>query len=87
MTKMSTFRLWLRPISRTLDASGVLLTILKITGQLDWSWWWITFPFWIFYALAILLLLPWALKKSVDLLALKVFRPIKDGINKRKNES
>jgi phosphoglycerol transferase MdoB-like AlkP superfamily enzyme len=31
---------------------GLLFVALKLTGFIDWSWWWVTFPFW--GALAIL---------------------------------
>lgn len=37
---------------------GVLFVGLKLTGHIDWSWWWVTLPFWggfaIFTSLAIL---------------------------------
>lgn len=26
---------------------GVLFVALKLTGYIDWSWWWVTAPFWI----------------------------------------
>ena len=25
----------------------VLFLILKLTGHIDWSWWWVTSPLWI----------------------------------------
>lgn len=25
---------------------GVLFVGLKLTGHIDWSWWWVTLPFW-----------------------------------------
>jgi hypothetical protein len=25
---------------------GLLFVILKITGVIDWSWWYVTMPFW-----------------------------------------
>jgi len=25
---------------------GVLFVGLKLTGYVDWSWWWVTLPFW-----------------------------------------
>lgn len=34
---------------------GVVFVALKLTGHIDWSWWWVTCPFWI--GLAILLLI------------------------------
>jgi hypothetical protein len=34
---------------------GVLFVALKLTGVIDWSWWYVTMPFW--GGLAILLIL------------------------------
>lgn len=25
---------------------GVVFIVLKLTGYIDWSWWWVTAPFW-----------------------------------------
>ena len=25
---------------------GVVFVALKLTGVIDWSWWWVTLPFW-----------------------------------------
>ena len=25
---------------------GVAFVVLKLTGTVDWSWWWVTAPFW-----------------------------------------
>ena len=25
---------------------GVAFVVLKLTGYIDWSWWWVTLPFW-----------------------------------------
>jgi len=25
---------------------GVVFVVLKLTGYIDWSWWWVTAPFW-----------------------------------------
>lgn len=25
---------------------GVAFVVLKLTGHIDWSWWWVTAPFW-----------------------------------------
>lgn len=25
---------------------GVAFVVLKLTGIIDWSWWWVTAPFW-----------------------------------------
>lgn len=36
---------------------GVAFIVLKLTGHINWSWWWVTVPFWGGFALAILLML------------------------------
>lgn len=33
---------------------GVVFVALKLTGYIDWSWWWVTAPFWGGFVLAIL---------------------------------
>lgn len=25
---------------------GLVFVTLKLTGHIDWSWWWVTLPFW-----------------------------------------
>jgi hypothetical protein len=30
---------------------GVAFVILKLTNYIDWSWWWVTVPFWGGFAL------------------------------------
>lgn len=34
---------------------GVVFVTLKLTGFIDWSWWWVTAPFWGFLALAVVI--------------------------------
>ena len=34
----------------------VVFLTLKLTGNLDWSWWWITSPLWIPLAIAVLII-------------------------------
>lgn len=39
---------------------GVAFVILKLTGVIDWSWWWVTLPFWggfVLFLIAVLILL------------------------------
>lgn len=36
---------------------GVLFVGLKLTGYIDWSWWWVLSPFWISTGLCIILIL------------------------------
>lgn len=28
------------------DVLGVAFVVLKLCGVIDWSWWWVTAPFW-----------------------------------------
>jgi uncharacterized membrane protein YtjA (UPF0391 family) len=35
----------------------VVFLILKLTGNIDWSWWWVTAPLWGGFALVILVIL------------------------------
>ena len=35
----------------------ILFVALKLTGQIDWSWWWVTSPLWIGAAVVVLILL------------------------------
>ena len=32
---------------------GVVFIVLKLTDVIDWSWWWVTSPFWINVVLAV----------------------------------
>ena len=43
--KMATSSSSSRGIS-TLGLLGVAFVVLKLTGYIDWSWWWVTLPFW-----------------------------------------
>lgn len=36
---------------------GVAFVVLKLTGFIDWSWWWVTVPFWGGIALILAVLL------------------------------
>lgn len=48
-------------MKKTTSSSGIGLTtvlfliflILKLTGNIDWSWWWVTSPLWIPLALVL----------------------------------
>lgn len=35
---------------------GVLFVGLKLTGYIDWSWWWVTAPFWGGFVLIVVLI-------------------------------
>lgn len=42
----------------------LIFLVLKLTGYIDWSWWWVTSPLWIlFLILLIIVLVLSALKK------------------------
>ena len=38
--------------SGSLGLLGVLFVGLKLTGYIDWSWWYVTMPFWIWMPFA-----------------------------------
>ena len=40
-----------------LSLLGLLFIGLKLTDNIDWSWWWVLSPFWVGPALALLFLL------------------------------
>lgn len=46
---------------------GVVFVVLKLTGVIDWSWWWVTIPFWggaVLLALILAVALPIALMSN-----------------------
>lgn len=45
---------------------GVVLVVLKLLGKIDWSWWWVTLPFWINIAVLLVMLLVRPLFKRAD---------------------
>ena len=30
---------------------GIVFVVLKLVGVIDWSWWWVTAPFWAGFAI------------------------------------
>jgi len=47
--------------------SGIVFIVLKLTGFINWSWWWVLSPLWISLALVVGLLvlgLIWAIFKG-----------------------
>lgn len=32
---------------------GVVFVVLKLTGVINWSWWWVTAPFWLGWAIVL----------------------------------
>lgn len=51
---------------------GVLFIGLKLTGFIDWSWWWVLAPFWGPFALLIAVVLICALIAGLCSVALKL---------------
>lgn len=43
--------------SNLLGLLGIVFVTLKLCGVIDWSWWWVTAPFWGGLALALLIML------------------------------
>lgn len=39
------------------DILFLIFLVLKLTGNIDWSWWWVTSPLWIGFILGIFLLI------------------------------
>jgi hypothetical protein len=42
----------------------LIFMTLKLTGYIDWSWWWVTAPLWGVFALIILLVILFVIIKS-----------------------
>ncbi len=38
---------------------GIVFVALKLTGFIDWSWWWVTAPFWGGFALLVVIVVVW----------------------------
>ena len=49
---------------------GILFVGLKLTGYIDWSWWYVTMPFWgalaLFLVIGALCLLGWVLTRLLS---------------------
>jgi hypothetical protein len=41
----------------TIGLLGVLFIALKLTGHINWSWWWVLAPFWIPFAIVLVIIL------------------------------
>jgi len=40
----------------TVGLLGIVFVVLKLTGVIDWSWWWVTCPFWAGWLLLLIIL-------------------------------
>jgi hypothetical protein len=38
---------------------GTVFVVLKLTGSIDWSWWYVTLPFWGGFAILIGIVIMW----------------------------
>lgn len=45
---------------------GVSFVVLKLTGVIDWSWWWVTVPFWGVLAIVLVIII------SISLVSLAI---------------
>jgi len=57
----------------TLGLLGVLFVGLKLTGFINWSWWWVTAPFWGGLALV----LGFFIGCAVGLLLIKLYESVR----------
>lgn len=44
---------------------GVAFVVLKLMGVIDWSWWWVTLPFWGGIALAVVIIVIFAVCDAI----------------------
>ncbi len=49
---------------------GVVFVTLKLTGYIDWSWWYVTLPFWGGFAILLAVLIVWL----IGWVILEIFR-------------
>jgi hypothetical protein len=47
------------------QALGIVFVTLKLMHYIDWSWWWVTAPFWGPFAIAVGLLLLFAIIRGI----------------------
>jgi len=53
---------------------GVAFVVLKLTGVIDWSWWWVTLPFWGMFALILIVLVSIGLLYGIHYLVEQIFK-------------
>jgi uncharacterized membrane protein len=54
---------------------GIAFVVLKLTGYIDWSWFWVTAPFWGLFALVIAVVVIAAAIKLIAVLATRKKKP------------
>lgn len=50
-----------RSVGGNANLLGVVFVVLKLCHVIDWSWWWVTLPFWAFPAVYVICLVVVAL--------------------------
>lgn len=58
---------------------GLIFVTLKLCGVIDWSWWWVTLPFWGFLALLGVLLTGGSLVILIGHVLSKAYKKLKRG--------
>lgn len=50
-------------------ALGILFVGLKLTGYINWSWWWVTLPFWgplvLVLVIGVLFIIVWSTRNAL----------------------
>lgn len=70
---------------------GVAFVVLKLTGVIDWSWWWVTIPFWGSFAILIVALIIYYLflligKKKKPTASIDKNKPYKSRFQRKMDE-
>ena len=55
----------------------LIFLVLKLTGHIMWSWWWVTSPLWIGWGIIALLLLPLVIARLLETPAERSVRKLK----------
>jgi hypothetical protein len=83
---MSETKVVSRPIIKPLPLLGIAFIVLKLVGTIDWSWWWITAPFWAPIAIVVGLLLLLMLFFGVAAGVVAVCEVLIEAINKARDK-
>ncbi len=58
---------------------GILFIALKLTGVIDWSWWWVTIPLWGGLALVLAILFVIAVVACIGTIVSGLYHGLKRG--------
>lgn len=56
---------------------GVAFVVLKLVGVIDWSWWWVTAPFWGVLAIAVVTILSGVVVVGTVEMVMSIYRRIR----------